>query len=172
MDACWQKLSERANARIDTWLSVGHFLHRLSRIARRTRLHWRSAAHPLSPPRSARGPRHPRRRLHRGGAPVAQQRHRVRARARTDRADNGCCGSHRVHAPGGPRRGQPHAPSARDPCRPDPCRSARHPQGRGRGIIVNKHSSDVESPPPPPSLPPARACISLHAEGISRSIVF
>ena len=34
----------------------------------------------------------------------------------------------------------------------------------GRGVIENKHSTDVESPPPPPRLPP-RVCIDIHAGG-------
>ena len=38
----------------------------------------------------------------------------------------------------------------------------RHPQGRGRGAIENKHSTDVASLSP---LPPLRVCMSIHPEG-------
>jgi len=39
-----------------------------------------------------------------------------------------------------------------------------HGDWPGRGVIENKHSTDVESPPPPP-----RVCMSIHPEGKSCS---
>jgi hypothetical protein len=39
---------------------------------------------------------------------------------------------------------------------------------RGRGVSENKHSADVESPPPRPCWP--HVCMCVHPEGESRSI--